>query len=290
MGKVSVLDIHEFDQDTELSDFYCNDFADHLESHHKAITVPHKHNFFLTVIFTQGSGIHEIDFEKYDVKPGSVFMLNPGQTHYWELSDDINGIIFFHSQEFFDVVFTKQSIFNFPFFYSVHNSSALFLNEKHVNSILYSFNLILQEYRERQKRSKQKIISLINCIYIDLSRIYFDSENETALKPEVYSGYLRTLEELIEANFKTEKSPSAYADKLNITMRHLNRLTQQTLGKSTTQLITERVILEAKRSIVYDSSSLTKISYELGYEDYTYFSRLFKKWTGLTPSDFSRSY
>ena len=290
MGKVDVLKINEFEQSQEQADFYCNDFRTHLQTHHKAITVPHKHNFFLTVLFTQGTGIHEIDFEKYQVKAGSVFMLNPGQAHYWELSADVEGIIFFHSQAFFDLSFVNQSIYDFPFFYSVHNPSALFLNLAEAKAFLNSFQLVLAEYRGNEVMKKHKIASLIHCIYIDLSRVYLNNAPKNILKSGTYSEYLRSLEALIDQNFKEDKSPSSYADKLNITIRHLNRLTQESLGKSPTQLIAERVILEAKRMIVHDASSLTKIAYDLGYEDYAYFSRLFKKWSGITPSAFSKSY
>ncbi|MEO9872138.1 AraC family transcriptional regulator [Ekhidna sp.] len=290
MSKVRILSISEFDGNEKLVNFYCNDLREHLETHSKNITAPHKHNFFLTVLFTKGSGTHEIDFEKYDVSPGSVFMLNPGQAHNWELSDDIEGIIFFHSQEFYEISFTEQSIYDFPFFYPVRNPSMLTLKEGELSEVSNAFNLILKEYRNRDVWSIKKIVSLLNCIYIDISRVYLNPVNANLVKMDAYSAYLRELEQLIEENFKQEKSPSAYADLLNITIRHLNRLTQETLGKSTTQLITERVILEAKRLIVYDSTSLAKISYELGYDDYAYFSRLFKKWTKLTPSEFSALY
>jgi AraC-like DNA-binding protein len=217
-------------------------------------------------------------------------MLSPGQTHYWELSNDIKGIILFHSKEFFDVSFTHHSIYNFPFFYSVHNSSALFLSHTQQEHFQTLFSQILKENESQKMLSRQKIVSLLNCLYIDLSRIYINTQNETILRPGKYAEHLRALEELIETHYKTLKSASDYANMLNITMRHLNRLTQQALNKSTTQLITERVILEAKRLIAYDSSSMTKIAYDLGYNDYTYFSRLFKKWTGQTPSEFSESY
>ncbi|MGB0523376.1 MAG: AraC family transcriptional regulator [Flammeovirgaceae bacterium] len=290
MNSVDVLDINAFDDADGKVGFYCNNFKTHLINHHKTITVPHKHNFFLTVIFTQGTGIHEIDFERYAVQSGSVFMLNPGQAHYWELSDDIEGIIFFHSQEFFDLSFTKQSIYDFPFFYSVHNPSALFISQQEMEPILTYFQQLLAEYRQKRMLSKPKVVSLLNCIYIDLSRMYLGQETKEVLKPDVYAGHLRNLEMLIDTHFKTEKSPSAYAEMLHITIRHLNRLTQQSLGKSPTQLITERIMLEAKRMMVYDSSSLSRIANELGYEDYPYFSRLFKKWVGISPSAFSNAY
>lgn len=67
----------------------------HLKSSHKHIEKPHRHDFYVTVLFTHGSGVHEIDFQSYDVQPGSLFFLSPGQIHSWELSDDTEGYIFF---------------------------------------------------------------------------------------------------------------------------------------------------------------------------------------------------
>ncbi|UZR96628.1 AraC family transcriptional regulator [Chondrinema litorale] len=286
MERLSILDIKDFEYKEALKDFYCNNFSAHLELHHKDITIPHKHNFFLTVIFTKGNGIHEIDFERYEIKPGSVFMLNPGQTHYWELSSDIEGIIFFHSQEFFDLALTSQSIFEFPFFYSLLNPSVLNLEAKDAQRIYILFEQLLEEYSNRSFYTIQKIKSILNLIYIELSRKYL----ATTEVSKSNSGYLRKLETLIEANYKVEKLPTFYAEKLSITTRHLNRLVQQSLGKTTSQLIIERIILEAKRMIIYVSGSLSQISYELGYEDYAYFSRVFKKWTGETPLEFSEKY
>lgn len=290
MSKVRILNIREFDGNEKLVDFYCKDLPTHLQEHSRNITAPHKHDFFLTVLFTRGSGIHEVDFEKHNVASGSVFMLNPGQTHHWELSDDIDGIIFFHSQEFFEVSFTDHSIYDFPFFQSIRHSSELRLSTIEQKEMAESFGSVLKEYRNRDTWSRKKIVSLLAGIYIDLSRSYLNNADDMHVKMGMQSGYVRDLEKFIEQNFKTEKSPSVYADMLHITIRHLNRLTQEALGKSTTQLITERVILEAKRLLVYDSSSLAEISFSLGYEDYAYFSRLFKKWTSWTPSEFGKLY
>lgn len=290
MSQVPILGLDDFGKKQDLQDFYCSDLRKHLLTHSKNITAPHKHNFFLVVLFTRGTGLHEVDFEKHDVTPGSVFMLNPGQAHHWKLSDDIEGVIFFHTQEFFEVSFTKHSIYEFPFFSSVQNPSMLHLSGTDKANILGSFDAILSEYQNRQAWSSEKIVSLLHLIYIDLSRFYINQGVKNTIKESSSSNYIRRLEQLIEAHHKVEKSPKAYADWLNITIRHLNRLTQETLEKSTTQLITERVILEAKRLIVYNPSSLASVSFELGYEDYAYFSRLFKKWTGVTPKAFSKMY
>lgn len=291
MSQVRVLGIEEFGgSGRRLKDFYCSNLKEHLHVHSKRITAPHKHDFFLVVLFTNGSGMHEVDFEKHEVTPGSIFMLNPGQAHYWELSSDVEGLILFHTQEFFEVSFKRQAIYEFPFFRSVQNSSAIFLKSEEQAQVSYAFNSILREFTNQDALSGLKIASLLNVLYIDLSRIYSKVRGEDSGDIELNMRYVSELQRLIEGNFKEERSPSWYADQLSITIRHLNRQVNLALGKSTSQLIVERVILEAKRLIVYDPSSLAKISYELGYEDYAYFSRLFKKWTGQTPMAFSNEY
>ncbi|UII33143.1 helix-turn-helix transcriptional regulator [Fulvivirga ulvae] len=287
---MKILNIGLFESEKVSADFYCNTFKDHLLHHHQSISVPHKHDFFLTVLFTKGSGVHEIDFDSYTILPGSVFFLYPGQTHHWELSEDIDGYIFFHTREFFEMGFTDHSIRNFPFFYSVHNQPAIMLKAESVKHILPFFESVYGEYIHKGFFSRQKISSLLNLIYIELSRVYLGESKALTFNSAVYSLQVNRLEQLIETYYRSQKSPAAYADMMNITPKHLNRLTRETLGKTTTQLITERILLEAKRMLVYVGDPLSTIAEALGYDDYAYFSRVFKKWTGLSPSQFAAKY
>lgn len=289
MGSVNILDISQFEDPEDSHQFYCNRLSVHLKEHDRHISAPHKHNFFLTVLFTEGSGIHEVDFERYEVVPGAVFLINPGQTHYWELSR-AEGIIFFHSQSFFDLNFTDRSILDFPFFYSVHNPSMLKLEEQAINKILPWFDTLFVENRDQKMHYLEKIQTLLNCLYVDLSRLYHQSGVSKVIKTSIDFNYIRRLENLVDEHYKSKKSPSFYAEQLSITPKHLNRLTRNTLGKTTTQIITERVMLESKRLILYHPASLSQVSDELGFEDYAYFTRLFKKWTGSTPTEFRNLY
>ena len=77
---------------------------------------------------------------------------------------------------------------------------------------------------------------------------------------------------------------------MNITPKHLNRITQNIIGKTTSEVILDRILLEAKRVILHTGKSFSEIAIGLGYEDYAYFSRLFKQKTGLTPSQFLKTY
>jgi len=77
---------------------------------------------------------------------------------------------------------------------------------------------------------------------------------------------------------------------MNISDKHLNRMTKETLNKTISELIFERIILEAKRMILFSKYSVSEISIELGYIDTSYFSRLFKNKTGQTPLEFLDKY
>ena len=95
---------------------------------------------------------------------------------------------------------------------------------------------------------------------------------------------------MINQYFYTEKLPSFYADKLNITTKHLNRVVKQTLNKTTSQLISDRLLLEAKRLIVHSNNNLAQVANTLEFSDYAYFSKFFKSKTGITPLAFKKKY
>lgn len=73
MDSISVLQMGLFQENNTSSGFYFNTMKGHLKSSHKHIEKPHRHDFYVTVLFTQGSGVHEIDFQSYDVQAGSLF-------------------------------------------------------------------------------------------------------------------------------------------------------------------------------------------------------------------------
>lgn len=285
MALLSILHIQQFDNSDKAADFYSNTFKEHYNTHHKDIAIPHKHDFYVSILFTNGWGKHEVDFHAYPIKPGAVFLLKPGQIHHWELSEDIDGYIFFHSKSFFDLNYTNRSVNDFPFYYSSQNPPLLQLKKTQLNTIFGYFKNINEEYSRNRLLKQQKIISLTDLLYTDLSRIYLDSEPKYT-EPYKNTERVKQLEQLIDTRYKEIKLASEYADMMHLSSKHLNRIVRKTLNKTTSDLITERIILEAQRLLIHSKGSLSDISFELGYEDYAYFSRFFKKKTGYTPSQF----
>jgi AraC family transcriptional regulator, transcriptional activator of pobA len=284
-----VYDISDFRYLGTEDDFYANDFRSHLNQHHNFILAPHKHNFYLSVLFTRGSGTHEIEFDRFDIKPGRIFMLSPGKVHTWQLSKDIDGYILFHTREFYDFNFTYDKVENYPFFSSLRNSPLIALNRTDLKKLEPVFKEVVEEYRENELMKFQKIGSLMNVLYIELARKYLPQQLREKRNLN-FLAKVKKFEDLVDSNFKTVKSPKEYAKMMFISERHLNRLCKISLNKTITELITERIILEAKRMLVFSKDSVSEIISQLGYTDSSYFFRLFKKKTTLTPLEFKNKF
>jgi len=288
--RIPVLKIDQFQETKSLNDLYINSFSNHLQLNKHLINKPHSHNFYLCVMFTEGTGVHEIDFNSYPINPGKVFFLKPGQTHFWKFETQPEGFIFFHSQEFYEMAFLNHTLHSFPFYYSYQNPPVLELPEKKLKKLNQKFQDVYNEYHQNKLLRNLKIINLINSIYIQLTRVYTTDVNmQTYVSPN-YSKILENLENLINLHFFTKKLPKFYASQLNITTKHLNRVVNQSLNKTTSQLISERILLEAKRLIVHSDDNLANIAHTLEFSDYAYFSKFFKSKTGITPMDFRKKY
>ncbi|WP_353145124.1 helix-turn-helix transcriptional regulator [Chryseobacterium sp.] len=291
MNSISVLHIDLFQSGRNTSDFYFNTMKNHLVLGHRHIEKPHRHDFYAAVLFTRGKGVHEIDFQKYEVSEGSLFFLSPGQIHSWELSEDIDGYIFFCSQEFYEMHYVNQKLRNFPFFGSVSFPRKLQLNNEDIKETVRLFQELGKEYQAKNMMKEGLMLSLMSHIFINATRLFsrdFDSSDSSAGLS--YFKHYQDFETLIEQHFTTQKSIAYYASLLGISSKHLNRIVQTVVQKTATEVITERVVLEAKRMLMYLDESLVEIAFRLGYDEYSYFVRVFRKSSGMTPTQFMRNY
>lgn len=125
------------------------------------------------------------------------------------------------------------------------------------------------------------IQSEINTLLLDLERIGLDKKRYTVL-PDLLLKYKM----LIEERYKATRQVQEYAGQLGVSANYLNVLVRKHLGKSALSLINERVILEIKRRLLRTEKGISEIAYELGFDELSYFSRFFKRHTGMTPVAF----
>lgn len=284
MSKYPIYNIKNFERNTFSEDLYVNSFREHFQKH-DFIEKMHRHNFYLLVFFTNGSGVHTIDFDTFPVKEGSLFVMQPGQMHTWTLSDDTDGYIVFCSKEAFNLYFKSKAIEDYAYFKSFKNVPDVLLSNLEIEKIKFYFELMLLEYQNEMLYKKDKILNLLDIVFIEISRLSNVQKDSTKSH---YINKLKQFELVLERNFKTEKSPSFYADGLSISLKHLNRITKEILNETVTTLITQRVLLESKRYMVEGNLTITQISDLLGFSSTSYFLKLFKKHTGQTPKSFKK--
>ena len=97
---------------------------------------------------------------------------------------------------------------------------------------------------------------------------------------------LQKLKDAIEEHYKTKHSASDYADMLHVSPKALGKIAKNYFNKTLTDLIAERIIIEAKRELYLTKKPVKEIAANLGYQDEYYFSRFFKNQIGISPSEF----
>jgi len=184
----------------------------------------------------------------------------------------------------------NNSIKDFPFFESNYSDKCIYLNEDKCRLIEDLFKTLLMESAKEEWKKKQLILSYLTQIYIYLNRFLETQSAVNFSDLRLYQSVFSKFEKLVEEHFSKIKSATEYADLLNITQKHLNRIVKSITQKTTTEIITDRIVLEAKRQLLYTNKTLYEIAFDLGFTDYTYFSRLFKKQVTITASDFRKMY
>ncbi len=243
----------------------------------KQVEVPfsHRHFFYAVYWIHQGSGIHVIDFEEYEIKPNRIFFVKPEQIHF--LHNDT-------MMEYSALQFTEEFMSCSDTGYQTEEREIavchdLTLEEQERMEIL--FKQISAEAVSGLEHSTALIQSEINTLLLDLERIGLDKRRYTAL-PDLLLKYRM----LVEKQYTATRLVQKYAGQLGVSANYLNVLVRKYLGKSALNLINERVILEIKRRLLRTEKGISEIAYELGFDELSYFSRFFKRHTGMTPIAF----
>ena len=254
---------------------------------HQHLHSPHRHKFYHFVLFTEGSGTHAVDFQRFEVKPYQVYFMIPGQVHSWNFAGPVNGYIVNFSETFFQSFLHRPDYLEkFSFFSGSVTDQVLDIPEEFRDKIVVLFENILEEQKSNGKMAFDYIRTLLLNIFILISRFATDHQQSTG---STYNyTLLRNFQNLIERNYTTLRLPKEYAKLLYITPNHLNALCNDMLGIPAGEVIRNRTILEAKRLLINLELSISEIAYQLNFADNSYFTKFFKKQAGVTPEEFRR--
>ncbi|MDA6072050.1 AraC family transcriptional regulator [Flavobacterium sp. AC] len=244
---------------------------------------PHKHDFYLVFFVEKGSGVHNVDFTQYQVNDYQVYFIRPGQVHNWSLDVDTSGFQLMVSA---DVITIFSNLGAFPFF-EQSVPSCISLTQKEFEEFKDHLHEIEVVLSDNDLLNREIVLLRLHLLLKLLQKEYLVQfpEHDSSTKPQKI---IKGFHALIDDHYNVESSVNFYADKLNITPNYLNILSQKYLKIPASDVIKQRTILEAKRLLTSTHLSIKEIGYQLGFNDNTYFTKVFKKYTGKTPGDFKK--
>jgi AraC-type DNA-binding domain-containing proteins len=247
----------------------------------------HRHRYFEILFLVNGSGIHYIDMEKYAYTGPVVFMLSPGQVHKIQQHEPSEGFIvrflpsqFSNEAEFMDFVHdtclfdctTLRPLITVP------SSQSGLLQD--------FFTKLYEEYSNRQEDSEKLISSWLKIIITHINRIKRSTQGPSISITDPQYALFRLYRIEVQKHFRTAHSVQFYADRLYTQARTLNAVCRKFSDRSAGEFIQDRILLEAKRALYHNEQPVKQIGYDLGFDDPAYFTRFFKKHTGLSPQEY----
>ncbi len=245
----------------------------------------HRDDHYLFFVLEKGSSTMMIDFSEVLIGEGSLFYILPGQVHKPLRNDVSDG--WFIAVDPLMVAPDYRAVFE----YQLLMQQPVCLSAEQLNQFKVLLNLLLRrnECSEQLPFHLNVLHSLLKSFTGMAAGYYNCPENADVVSSRPVQ-LARQFKRLLAENIQTLKSPSAYAEKLNISESYLNEALKKVTGFSVSYWILQEIMIEAKRLLYYSKLNVKEIAYRLGYQDATYFSRVFKKSADVTPLEFRDRY
>ena len=243
-------------------------------------------NYYSLIWIKKGNGKIKADFSEYDFYENYLFSFAPYQPFMIRNNEELEGIVLNFHPDFFCIHKHQQEVAcNGVLFNNIYNPPFLKIDEVSNANFEMLVHQMKTEMQNPALAQYELLVSYLKIFLITASRLKTEQQPEAkeliANNKEPF--ILQNLKNYIETHFKTKHSASDYADLLNITPKALAKITKTHFNKTLTNLISERIVIEAKRELYLTSKPVKEIAYELGYDDEHYFSRFFKNNADISP-------
>lgn len=239
--------------------------------------------YYCIYIFLENIEV-EVENMPYSIKAGHIAFLGPQKQIVFGKGSASHILSVAFSAAFYERSSRDSLFLHSQLFFNYHTDFfiAPFSNTEHMRVI----------FMERMEAFRQKDENLyVSAAHNAIEKLILDAflyiPNEE-IKKDVkfdYLHYVNRFKVLLQRDYKKEKKVAHYASELNITSRRLTEMTEYVLGKTAKNIIIEKVITEFKKTLAFTNSTISEISFDLGFSDEGNFSNFVKKHTGKNPSE-----
>lgn len=246
---------------------------------------PHRHEFYAIQYVTGGKGKQIIDFSPYDLSPDTLYFISPGQVHFGQYTQPMEGYVLVFMDDFFlyPGSFTS-SIHEMSFFHTVGQKPVLHLNPSEASRIKAMISAIEQEYSTDAPDRIPVLRAHLYILMVNIQRLYTGKYPGKNSAPG--SSFVRKFKHFVSTHCVQKMALETYAAKLNVSAGHLSNTIKRLTGQSPGHIIRQEIALEAKRLLAHTDLTAAEVGYRLNFEDPSYFGRFFKRATGLSPTAF----
>lgn len=266
--------------DTDL--LHCESISARSRLHHWEIK-PHRHaELFQLLYVQQGEAQVEIEGAHSVIRQPAIQVVPPLTVHGFRFNEAIQGhVLTFGTAlvaELEQRLGAPLSVLAAPGCYPLGQAN------RQLRTLV---DTLQQEYQGNAPARAAMLQALVTTLMVWISRQQPDQppRNRGERDRQLLSLYLR----LVEAHYREHLAVETFATRLGITSLQLNQLCRELTGQTALQVIHQRLLLEARRNLVYTRMSIGQLSDNLGFSDPTYFARFFKRLSGQTPNGFRRS-
>ena len=245
----------------------------------------HRDDCYSFLLIETGSGSMDVDFINVDLPEAHIYYLVPGQIHHNIKTNDSNTWFLSVNPTLVAKPYRQVLEGNLSLQQPVKLETKTFLQFQNIIHILNA------HYKSDSNSPlfQQLVTSLLDSLVGMYAKIYQRDDLPGKRTSRLYQ-ITQQFKKLLMEKIRYEKRPAFYAEQLNISETYLNEAVKEITGFTATYWLMNESMVEAKRLLVYSPLSVKEIAYDLGYDDHAYFSKLFKKLTQTSPTDFRAGY
>lgn len=242
-------------------------------------------NKYFTIAWNRGSTqTITIDGVAHEFPANSVLTLLFDQTFRFESSADI--VAWQFNREFYCIVDHDTEVSCVGFLFGTTEHLFIHPGPEEQRKLNLLFDMFAEEFRHTDLIQHEMLLVLLKRLIIQITRLArSEYVPEKKIRDEKFH-LVRKFNLLVETHFRTQHSVKFYADQLFKSPKTLSNLFAIYNDKTPSQVIQERILIEAKRLLLYTGMPVKQVAYDLGFEDVAYFSNFFKKNSGQSPMDF----